>query len=133
MTTPDERTRAVLDTRGLLETLVGGQISMIDLVRSVAVGLLRDYPQPADLASSAKMLPEIWATPSDSKRAPGSRFKDGHLSTTNRSKVASTTRVRSANRNEPEPKILLDRWFVFQIVQAHGQRHVLGMDADIGV
>ncbi|MEA3102738.1 BPSL0761 family protein, partial [Caballeronia mineralivorans] len=41
MTTPDERTRAVLDTRRFLETLAtADEITVAGLVRTVAIGLL---------------------------------------------------------------------------------------------
>jgi hypothetical protein len=69
MTTPEERTRAVIETRGFLQTLVDGHnISMFDLIRSVAVGLLRHYPHASDLAVSAEKLPDIWASPAESER-----------------------------------------------------------------
>ena len=64
MTTPDERTRAVVDTRQFLETLAeGDDITLIDLVRTVAVILLRHYPEDIDLDASAAALPAIWAPP----------------------------------------------------------------------
>jgi hypothetical protein len=64
MTTPNERTRAVLDTRELLCTLAAGdEITIPGLVRSVAIGLLRHYPLEIDISVSATVVPEVWATP----------------------------------------------------------------------
>jgi hypothetical protein len=64
MTTPDERTRAVLDTREFLQTLaVGGEITIPGLVRSVAIGLLRHYPLGIDISISATVAPGVWAEP----------------------------------------------------------------------
>ncbi|WP_321815135.1 BPSL0761 family protein [Paraburkholderia sp. J69-2] len=64
MTTPDERTRSVVDTREFLELLArGGEITISGLVQSVAVGLLRHYPQHIDIDVSAVVLPSVWARP----------------------------------------------------------------------
>jgi hypothetical protein len=64
MTKPEERTRAVTETRLFLETLHGSQDEIMwGLVRSVALQLLRHYPLDLDLAASAEALPEIWAAP----------------------------------------------------------------------
>ncbi|MGT2469318.1 BPSL0761 family protein [Paraburkholderia terrae] len=64
MTTPDERTRAVLDTRDFLQTLAAGdEITIAGLVRSVAVGLLRHYPLESDISTSAAAAPGVWAEP----------------------------------------------------------------------
>ncbi|WP_321795273.1 BPSL0761 family protein [Caballeronia sp. J97] len=64
MTTPSDRTRAVLDTRWFLQMLAEDeQISIAGLVRSVAVGLLRHYPTDAEMAVSATVAPTIWSAP----------------------------------------------------------------------
>ncbi|MFL9889342.1 hypothetical protein P0D71_07175 [Paraburkholderia sp. RL17-383-BIF-A] len=59
--TPEERTRAILDARQLLQTLAAGdEITVVNLLRSVAVGVLQHYPLDVDLELSAVALPEIW-------------------------------------------------------------------------
>jgi len=64
MTTPAERSKAVVDTRDFLQMLsVAEEISIRGLVQSVATGLLRQYPLNVDLDVSASALPEIWAHP----------------------------------------------------------------------
>jgi hypothetical protein len=67
MTTPAERTKAVLETRDFLRTLaVADEITIPGLVRTVAVGLLRHYPLDVDIEVSASALPGIWAHPKQS-------------------------------------------------------------------
>lgn len=67
MTTPAERTKAVLETRDFLRTLaVADEITISGLVRTVAVGLLRHYPLDVDIEVSASALPGIWAHPKQS-------------------------------------------------------------------
>ncbi|WP_328822210.1 BPSL0761 family protein [Paraburkholderia nemoris] len=69
MTTPDERTKSVLDTRDFLRILVAAEdIAIPGLIQSVAEGLLRHYPLAVDLAVSAAALPGIWADPSLRRR-----------------------------------------------------------------
>lgn len=64
MTTPRERTKAVTDTRELLQMLASAkEITIGGLVQTVALGLLRHYPLDNDLDVSAAALPGIWATP----------------------------------------------------------------------
>jgi hypothetical protein len=64
MTTPHERTKAVVDTRGLLQMLASAdEITINGLVQSVALGLLRHYPLDVDLEMSAAALPGLWAAP----------------------------------------------------------------------
>lgn len=64
MTTPHERTKAVTDTRELLQMLASAdEITIGGLVQTVALGLLRHYPLDADLDISASALPGIWAAP----------------------------------------------------------------------
>lgn len=58
-----------METRCFLETVVDGHnVSMFDLIRSVAVGLLRHYPHSDDLAASAVKLPDVSASPEESER-----------------------------------------------------------------
>ncbi|WP_311733468.1 BPSL0761 family protein [Paraburkholderia youngii] len=66
MTTPDERTRAVMEARWFLQTLAEARepIDVPGLVRSVAENLLRHYPRDGDIAVSASVLPELWGDPS---------------------------------------------------------------------
>jgi hypothetical protein len=64
MTTPCERTKAVTDTRELLQMLArGDEITVGGLLQTVALGLLRHYPLDIDLDVSASALPGIWAAP----------------------------------------------------------------------
>lgn len=69
MTTPAERTRAVLDTRQFLQTLAApDEISVAGLVRTVAIGLLRHYPLEVDISISASAAPAVWAEPGGRRR-----------------------------------------------------------------
>jgi len=70
MTTPDERTRAVMETRWFLETLAGAcdPIDVPGLVQSVAEALLRHYPLDVDLMVTASALPGVWGEPSRRRR-----------------------------------------------------------------
>jgi hypothetical protein len=62
MTTPAERTKAVLDTRDFLSLLAASpEVSIRGLVQSGASGLLRHYPWDVDLHESASALPDVWA------------------------------------------------------------------------
>ncbi|WP_284508420.1 MULTISPECIES: BPSL0761 family protein [unclassified Caballeronia] len=62
MTTAEERTRAVAGARDLLLTLANGRGPYCaDLVRSLAIVLLRHYPSQADIDESALALPGVWA------------------------------------------------------------------------
>lgn len=64
MTTPDERTRAVVETRDFLRMLAAAEeITIPGLVQTVATGLLRHYPLNVDLAVSALAMPGVWAPP----------------------------------------------------------------------
>lgn len=70
MTTPHERTKAVTDTRELLQMLArADEITIGGLVQTVALGLLRHYPLDIDLDVSAAALPEVWAA-SKLRQAP---------------------------------------------------------------
>jgi hypothetical protein len=64
MTTPAERTKAVVDARDFLQMLSNAEeVTIRGLVQSVAIGLLRHYPLKIDLAASASALPTVWAHP----------------------------------------------------------------------
>lgn len=64
MTMPDERTKAVVETRDFLQTLASAdEVRIPGLVQSVASGLLRHYPLDVDLAVSALALPGVWGPP----------------------------------------------------------------------
>jgi hypothetical protein len=64
MTTPEERTKAVIGTRDFLRILAtGAEITIPGLVQSVATCLLRHYPSNVDLAVSASAMPGIWGAP----------------------------------------------------------------------
>ncbi|MFM0329501.1 BPSL0761 family protein [Paraburkholderia strydomiana] len=64
MTTPAERTKAVVDVRDFLQMLSDAEeVTIRGLVQSVAVGLLRHYPSNVDLDASASVQPGIWAQP----------------------------------------------------------------------
>ncbi|MCC8402011.1 hypothetical protein LJ655_08910 [Paraburkholderia sp. MMS20-SJTN17] len=64
MTTPVERTKAVIDTREFLNTLAeAGEISVKGLVQTRAEHLLRHYPLDVDLGVSSAALPDVWAPP----------------------------------------------------------------------
>lgn len=64
MTTAYERTKAVIETRKLLQ-LLGCPTSTAtrDAVQDAALLLLRHYPLDIDLEISAAALPGIWAAP----------------------------------------------------------------------
>jgi hypothetical protein len=64
MTTPCERTKAVTDTRELLQILASGhEVAINGLVQTLALRLLRHYPLDVDLDVSAAALPGLWAAP----------------------------------------------------------------------
>ncbi|WP_175938375.1 BPSL0761 family protein [Caballeronia sp. BCC1704] len=64
MTTPAERTKAVVDARDFLLMLSNAEeVTIRGLVQSVAIGLLRHYPLNVDLEVSALALPGVWTHP----------------------------------------------------------------------
>ena len=64
MTTAEERTRSVVGARDLLETLADGRGPYCaDLVRTLAMTLLRHYLTSIDIDVSAAALPNLWAEP----------------------------------------------------------------------
>ena len=69
MTTPYERTKAVIDTREFLRTLATAEeISVAGLVQTLAVRLLRHYPLDVDIDASASAAPGLWAPPYRERR-----------------------------------------------------------------
>lgn len=76
MTTPEERTRAVVRTRDFLELLAGADaVEIPGLVQSTAVCLLRHYPLNIDLDFSAAVLPTVWAPPGRLKQSNKGRAR----------------------------------------------------------
>lgn len=64
MTTPSERTAAVLRTRAFLMELAVPSANEIPRdVASVAESLLRHYPGLADIELTCAMYPECWEMP----------------------------------------------------------------------
>ncbi|KVR68962.1 hypothetical protein WK21_19695 [Burkholderia cepacia] len=64
MTTPSERTAAVLRTRAFLMELAGPSANEIPRdVASVAERLLRHYPGLADIELTCAMYPACWEMP----------------------------------------------------------------------
>ena len=64
MTTPNERTRALLCARALLKELAAGVSDGSSReVALRAAGILRHLPEACDLEVSARALPLIWGAP----------------------------------------------------------------------
>ncbi|CAB3795556.1 hypothetical protein LMG28614_04199 [Paraburkholderia ultramafica] len=68
MTTPAERTKAVIETRRFLQMLASDD-SLTDpsKIREAAMRLLRHYPLDVDLAVSAAAFPNVWLSPEASQ------------------------------------------------------------------
>ena len=67
MTMPNERTKAVAETREFLQLLASSDDATVGLdIREIAIRLLRHYPTDGDLGASAVALPEVWASLADS-------------------------------------------------------------------
>ncbi|WP_241030426.1 BPSL0761 family protein [Paraburkholderia sp. Ac-20347] len=99
MTTPHERTKAVIDTRELLQMLARAEeITVSGLVQTVALGLLRHYPLDIDLDVSASALPGIWAAPK--RRRPGSTAAPGRPTRGPGSSEADETRNKGADDDQ---------------------------------
>ena len=64
MTTPDERTRAVVEARRFLREIQRDQ-SLPELLRYRAETLLRHYPENGSLSLTATALPGWWSEPPD--------------------------------------------------------------------
>ncbi|WP_342713819.1 BPSL0761 family protein [Paraburkholderia lycopersici] len=77
---PYERTKAVIETRELLQMLAaGGDITIGKPVQMEALCLLRHYPHDIDLDVSAAALPRIWGAPKHRRlgSAAASKFRSG--------------------------------------------------------
>jgi len=62
MTMPHERTKAVIETRELLQLLArSDDLTVPSRIRDLARQLLRHFPLDVDLDASAAALPELWA------------------------------------------------------------------------
>jgi hypothetical protein len=62
MTMPSERTKAVIETRELLQLLASSDGStMPSRIHDLARQLLRHFPLDVDLDVSAAALPNVWA------------------------------------------------------------------------
>jgi len=72
MTTPYERTRALLATRAFLQDLLYGQASELPAkaLREEARTLLRHFVLPADLMLAHYLAPDWFASPDDVKLPP---------------------------------------------------------------
>lgn len=67
MTTPDERTRAVLETRALLQALAHHELATVvpRAVSEEAMRLLRHYPAPTDLWIAHHLAPAWYGPPAE--------------------------------------------------------------------
>ncbi|MGF6871500.1 BPSL0761 family protein [Paraburkholderia sp. MM5477-R1] len=64
MTTPEERTKAVVETGEFLRMLVvTDSLAISPQVKDLANKLLRHYPLDVDIGVSAAALPGVWAHP----------------------------------------------------------------------
>lgn len=65
MTTPDERTRAILHTKDLLVELLSAEQApnVPEAIRDEARRLLRHYPSPAELGLAHRALPMFFGEP----------------------------------------------------------------------
>lgn len=64
MTTAYERTKAVIETRKLLQLLgSSADTTTRNEIRDTALLLLRHYPLDVDIEISAAAMPGIWAAP----------------------------------------------------------------------
>lgn len=64
MTTPHERTQAVVETRKFLQMLASADdVVSRSHIQAIAGRLLRHYPLNVDLDVSAAALPGVWSAP----------------------------------------------------------------------
>lgn len=65
MTTPFERTRAVIEARLFLQKFSTGRLrdTSLEHLQGPAEALLRHYPDENNLRLSAQLLPLLWAEP----------------------------------------------------------------------
>ncbi len=71
MTMPEERTRALSQTRTFLTELCDREVTpdIPEAIRRVARRLLRHYPEPPTLDLTAAVLPQWWAAERSSRSA----------------------------------------------------------------
>ena len=70
MTQPQERTKALVDARELLEILYASEEAIMwDLIRTLAMIILRHYPRDDDIVESAAALPSLWSVPPPARQA----------------------------------------------------------------
>jgi len=75
MTTPTERTRAVLELAKAVTALTPYAYGLSPTVRiprhelRVLIGWLRHYPDASDIEYCAKVAPELFAAPKDQKES----------------------------------------------------------------
>ena len=82
MTTPHERTKALVDAREMLQTLYASEEAIMwTLVRTLAMMILRHYPRDEDVVESAAALPSLWSAPPPAKEAVPSRWHHNRLHT----------------------------------------------------
>ena len=67
MTIPEERTRAVVETRKFLERMAAGKLNREprELLQELARSLLRHYPSASDMHLTSIALPIWWAPPNE--------------------------------------------------------------------
>jgi len=67
VTTPDERTRAILHTKDLLVELLSAEQApnVPEAIRDEACRLLRHYPSPAELGLAHRALPMFCKRPAN--------------------------------------------------------------------
>ncbi|WP_321207357.1 BPSL0761 family protein [Paraburkholderia domus] len=64
MTTPQERTQAVVETRRFLQMLVAAdEVTTLSSLQTIATGLLRHYPLQVDIDISSSALLSVLAHP----------------------------------------------------------------------
>ena len=64
MTTPTERTNAVIETRRFLQLLASDDgLRDVGNIRETAIRLLRHYPRDIDLSVSSSAFPSVWSSP----------------------------------------------------------------------
>jgi hypothetical protein len=70
MTVPEERTRAVVETRKFLQALAAGRMSRQspELLQEYGRMLLRHYPSTADMHLTSEAFPAWWAPPAEHRK-----------------------------------------------------------------
>ena len=90
MTQPHERTKALVDARELLQILYASEETIMwDLIRTLAMTILRHYPRDEDIVESAAALPSLWSAPPPAKQAFPPRCHRDCLQTTSEGELNS--------------------------------------------